>query len=402
MDLVHELVHALRNTRQRRGQVAPARKLSELLFLAAARRQLSTQPELSVYELHEAFLAAGGMQGAVRLLTSTQQAGTLEAAELLKNACLVPEAAAELVAAGGVEPLVQLLVGTEASRTRAAAVCALADAAGWSDAVQTAAVAAGCVPLVLAVFQQAAADLQPLEPVHERFKSGELLCTLARNHADILLACGAVAALVSLVPSDPIVCSTALKALGQLAAACCARRGEAAAAIAATSSLPSLARCLRGGGGLYWPDAKGMEFTVPQLAAGLLGDMADACPQLAADIEAAGGVTKLEWMLRNSTHSDERGWAATALAHIRRAAASAAGGSGAAPEAADAPAAAAPKRTCAAPGCGNTRGLRSCGGCHVVRYCSPACCKAHWLQHKAECRRLQAKAAAAAAVEPEP
>lgn len=54
-----------------------------------------------------------------------------------------------------------------------------------------------------------------------------------------------------------------------------------------------------------------------------------------------------------------------------------------------------PPRVCAAPGCGVTRGLRRCGGCRSVRYCSEACCRAHWQAHKAECRRLQAQRAAA-------
>ena len=51
---------------------------------------------------------------------------------------------------------------------------------------------------------------------------------------------------------------------------------------------------------------------------------------------------------------------------------------------------------CAAPGCGATTGLRRCGGCCAVRYCSMACSRAHWQVHKAECRRAQAEAAEAA------
>ncbi len=58
-----------------------------------------------------------------------------------------------------------------------------------------------------------------------------------------------------------------------------------------------------------------------------------------------------------------------------------------------------PPRICAAPGCGATRGLLRCGGCGTVRYCSEACCKAHWREHKPACRRLQAEAAAAKAGE---
>lgn len=53
-----------------------------------------------------------------------------------------------------------------------------------------------------------------------------------------------------------------------------------------------------------------------------------------------------------------------------------------------------PARVCAAEGCDATRGLRRCGGCGTVRYCSEACCKAHWRAHKAECRRLQVVAKA--------
>ncbi len=53
-------------------------------------------------------------------------------------------------------------------------------------------------------------------------------------------------------------------------------------------------------------------------------------------------------------------------------------------------------RVCAAPGCGATRGLKRCGGCGTVRYCSEACSRVHWREHKAGCRRLQGERAAAA------
>ena len=61
------------------------------------------------------------------------------------------------------------------------------------------------------------------------------------------------------------------------------------------------------------------------------------------------------------------------------------------------PAVQTPPRVCAAPGCGATSGLRRCAGCATVRYCSAACSRAHWREHRAECRRLQAEQAAAAA-----
>ncbi|KAL4458433.1 hypothetical protein ABPG75_013298 [Micractinium tetrahymenae] len=50
---------------------------------------------------------------------------------------------------------------------------------------------------------------------------------------------------------------------------------------------------------------------------------------------------------------------------------------------------------CAAEGCSNSQGLRRCGGCRAVRYCSEACRDSHWKAHRPECRRLRAAAAAA-------
>ncbi|PRW60540.1 histone-lysine N-methyltransferase SET domain containing [Chlorella sorokiniana] len=60
-----------------------------------------------------------------------------------------------------------------------------------------------------------------------------------------------------------------------------------------------------------------------------------------------------------------------------------------------------PAPVCAAEGCTSTENLRKCSGCHAVRYCSEACSRAHWRAHKAECRRLQAAAAAASSGSPE-
>ena len=37
-----------------------------------------------------------------------------------------------------------------------------------------------------------------------------------------------------------------------------------------------------------------------------------------------------------------------------------------------------PRPACAAPGCSATSGLRLCGGCGTVNYCSAACSRAHW------------------------
>ena len=43
---------------------------------------------------------------------------------------------------------------------------------------------------------------------------------------------------------------------------------------------------------------------------------------------------------------------------------------------------------------GNTK-LLTCSGCHVARYCSPACQRSHWKVHKPDCKAAAAAAAAA-------
>ena len=60
--------------------------------------------------------------------------------------------------------------------------------------------------------------------------------------------------------------------------------------------------------------------------------------------------------------------------------------------AADTPSSPAAPRVCANPGCGATRGLRRCSACRTVLYCSEACSRTHWREHKAECRRVQLQA----------
>jgi ankyrin repeat protein len=50
---------------------------------------------------------------------------------------------------------------------------------------------------------------------------------------------------------------------------------------------------------------------------------------------------------------------------------------------------------CANPGCDGA-GLKKCAGCMKVFFCGPACIRAHWPAHKAECKRIAAATAAAA------
>jgi hypothetical protein len=45
---------------------------------------------------------------------------------------------------------------------------------------------------------------------------------------------------------------------------------------------------------------------------------------------------------------------------------------------------------CANPGCTGA-GLKKCAGCLKVFFCGPACIRAHWPAHKAECKRWGAE-----------
>jgi hypothetical protein len=117
-----------------------------------------------------------------------------------------------------------------------------------------------------------------------------------------------------------------------------------------------------------------------------LGNLISGSPGTAATIQAAGGGTALQQHASNSNENVRR-----AVARALRLLAEHAGV--ASPPAAPPPPRA--PRVCAAPGCGATTGLRRCGGCRQVRYCSTACRDAHWRAHRHECKRVQAEAAAA-------
>ena len=130
-------------------------------------------------------------------------------------------------------------------------------------------------------------------------------------------------------------------------------------------------------------------------------ELISAHPQCRAEVVAAGAVPALQH-LQQSGQEDVQQRAADLLHLLTSSPAEPAShqtATAAAPAPAPPPRPARPPapRVCAAPGCGATHGLKRCGGCGTVRYCSQACCKAHWRAHKAECRRLQAERAAAAA-----
>ena len=126
--------------------------------------------------------------------------------------------------------------------------------------------------------------------------------------------------------------------------------------------------------------------STPAAADGLQRDAASLAKSLAAQGQAAAlltaGVEQLLQPLLASSDRETQQAAAAALGSL---------GSPASEQAQR------PRRTCDAPGCDATSGLRRCGGCGTVRYCGEACCRAHWKAHRGECRRLQAERAAAAA-----
>ena len=125
-----------------------------------------------------------------------------------------------------------------------------------------------------------------------------------------------------------------------------------------------------------------------------LRDCLHACPELRAAAAATGAAPAL---LRLAGHGPEhvRAFAAEAL-QLLSAPAAASHDSHGPLMPAHRPSTGKPKqqqrppRACAAPGCNTTAGLRLCGGCGAVRYCSEACSRAHWREHRADCRRLQA------------
>ena len=208
---------------------------------------------------------------------------------------------------------------------------------------------------------------------------------------------------------------------------------EQRAAIAAAGGVPALARCLRSS---RWPTVKQAMFvlallergdsqppgvvsvTLQRWAQGSLGPEVREAAAAAIHALAAGGLSEgdptmlaIQAALRQPVAPQAAARAAPAQAAapparaapaVAPAARAAPAATTAAPSAAAAAAAARPPqrppapRVCAAPGCPSTHGLRRCGGCGTVRYCSEACSRAHWREHKVACRRLQAEQAAAA------
>ena len=170
-------------------------------------------------------------------------------------------------------------------------------------------------------------------------------------------------------------------------------------AVVAAGGLCAFIRGLNSGGGGGGGDGGSSEDAEHAVTLAVVGLMScvQAGPALRAEVLASGAVPAL-LRLVGAADADVRAMAADILSNLGAAAAAANKGPGgsSAKAAAKQPAGgsqpkAQPPRVCAAPGCDATRGLRRCGGCGMMRYCGEACSRAHWREHRAQCRRLQAE-----------
>ena len=170
-----------------------------------------------------------------------------------------------------------------------------------------------------------------------------------------------------------------------------------AAAVAATGCIPRLVHLL------HYTGSEDVAFCLAGAVAGLIS----GSPSTASAVELASGRAALQVHAGSSNEHVREAADGVLLLLNAHSAEPAAGGeapNGAQPAAAaEVPPAAQPApllpapRVCAAEGCSNATGLRRCGGCARVRYCSTDCRDAHWRAHRRECKRWRAEAAAAEA-----
>lgn len=363
-----------------------------------------------------AFVAAGGIGAAVHLARSGSPDAQFVATRLLMYALIGDAGAAwALVAAGGVPQLVAQL-RSEDWLLQSSTLLALTHAKGrdcpqfWSDIEE-----AGAVPLAVRLLRRRSSSSRlPGE-------AAQLLGQLARSSPSMgaaVAASGAVQAAVQQLRNaqDSQAVLDGLATLASLAGSAPCMKAAAAAGAAAAA-----VQVLRSGS----PEAI-------QPAAKLIGTVVHTHPHAMPAFNAAGGVAALEaaWrgssgnaqqyiadaltQLRQADHGPQQQTAGTTAAgqglqHARAGAAAGRVTATVSAQAASRPTQlgaaqpAHPPRVCAAPGCDATSGLKRCGACRAVRYCSVQCQQTHWPAHIAECRRIQAaRVAAAAAVRASP
>ena len=323
-------------------------------------------------ELATAILAAGGLPALVSLLGSDKTEGErwMAAGALTNMSPHGPEFSAAVVAAGGLPPLIQML-GSHSALLQMAAAKALRNVAGYRAGAGAVA-AAGAIPPLAHILRSDSSS------VTLRSEAAWAIANLAEEaDADTsaaLVAAGVVAPIVALLSSiDEAAHVAAASALRNV----CSNGGPSCAAAVAAGAAPALVARLRSPN-----DA------VVQLAATALAHVA-AFDEAA--VLGAGAVEAAQQALARCQDSDVQQELSGLLKHFSPPPAEEAAPAESAAPAAPPPTLPAAPRVCAAPGCGATHGLRRCGGCGTVRYCSAACSRAHWRAHKAECRRLQAE-----------
>ena len=299
-----------------------------------------------------------------------------------------------VVAAGVLPALPALLCGSDAeAQYNACLVAHNVGAPGGEARHSEALVAAGVVPGLAGLLSSTDARAPPL--------AAEALRRVARGGgaaaaAAILQPPVARALVQALGSSRANVRVPAAASLASLLPADAGPADERVAAVAAAGAITGLVRCCQ-------LASDGSDDPLSAVLA--LHLLCRSSPAHARAAGAAGAAQVLQRLqTRAGIPADVRDLiAGTALGVLEaRAGDSPPSSQPAQPTAGQPPGAAAARRlppaprVCAAPGCGATSGLRRCGGCAAVRYCSEACSHAHWRAHRAECRRQQSERAAAA------
>ena len=346
-------------------------------------------------EASDAVGAAGAVPALVRLLQrrgSTAGQRRYAVCTLNNLAHDRSELSQDIVGAGGIPALVECLATPSAPAQREAAG-ALCNIAGGGSRLAAAVEVGGAVPSLVTLLRSTDDELVQFEALGVLHRMAAF--NLARSHA--VAAAGAIPLAVRLLgsPSADVTWEAAqpLSGLAQ-------HSMERAAAILATGAIQPLVQLLR----------TATRAEVQMAAVQALSALLDSCPGCGHNIAAAGGSAALQRVADTGSGLLTRFLAAQVLGKLPPSAAAEAQEAASTQQAqqattrpapmlapvqpAAAPPAAGPSRPpriCAAPGCGATTGLKRCGGCRAVRYCSVECSQTNWKAHKTECRRMQAE-----------
>ena len=344
-------------------------------------------------------MAAASAAGAVPALSRVLQRHTSGDAEVLVMAAAAlgelldrdsVGSTAAAVAAGAPAALVGLLRSRLEGRAQAAVAQALAalvslqpTAARTASSAACSAVAeAGGIPLLAELLSSSSGRQNVVEAAVDALGG---LAFESTQRCGAVVATGCIPRVVQLAGSSvEDVQAAATRGLFGITAN---QSAAMAAAVEAAGGIPALVALLLSGADTVTLAAQALR----SLAVNGLGEA----------VRAAGAVPLLERLSKRGPSPDAKATAAVTLRALSRAASAPPSPNTTAASRPAARQSQRPPRMCAAPGCGATTGLHRCGGCGTVRYCSTACSRAHWREHRAECRRLQAEHAAAAAAQGE-